>query len=192
MENCFADDSDGVAETVRLAIETGLAGCSIEDYSGRDSDTIYPFDEALERVRAAVDAAHSGPVHFVITARAENLLHGVDDLDDTIARLKAYAEAGADAVFAPGIAEADVIRRVVESLAPTPVNVLALAATPPVSQLAELGVARVSVGGAFAFAAYGGLLDAARELRDDGTYGYLTQTATGIKAVRSTFSETRS
>jgi 2-methylisocitrate lyase-like PEP mutase family enzyme len=188
LENCFADDPDGVAETVRLAIETGLAGCSVEDYSGRESDSIYPHDDAVERVRAAVEAAHAGPVHFVITARAENLIHGIDDLDDTIARLEAYAEAGADALFAPGVSSADDIRRVVEAVAPVPVNVLALGGAPPVSELAELGVARVSVGGAFAFAAYGGMLDAARELREDGTYGYLQQTAKGIKATRSTFS----
>jgi 2-methylisocitrate lyase-like PEP mutase family enzyme len=187
LENCFADDPQGVSETVRLAIETGLAGCSVEDYSGRDDDSIYPFEQAVERVRAAVEAAHSGPVHFVVTARAENLLHGVTDLGDTIARLTAYAEAGADAVFAPGIKTADEIRQVVEAVAPTPVSVLALGGAPDVSELADLGVARVSVGGAFAFAAYGAMLGAARELMDEGTYGYLEQTVKGIKAVRSGF-----
>lgn len=188
MENCFGDDADGVAETVALAIETGLAGCSIEDYSGRATDSIYPFDVAVERVSAAVDAAHSGEVHLVLTARAENLLHGVGDLEDTISRLQAYSAAGADAVFAPGLAGAEDIRRVVEAVAPTPVNVLSRAGAPNVSELASLGVARLSVGGAFAFAAYAAMLDAARELAEQGTYGYLKQTATGVKAVRSAFS----
>jgi 2-methylisocitrate lyase-like PEP mutase family enzyme len=184
LENGFAADPAGVAETVRLAIDAGLAGGSVEDYAGRGADSIYPLPEAVERVRAAVEAAHAG---FVITARAENLIHGVDDLDDTIARLEAYAEAGADVLFAPGVSSADDIRRAVAAVAPRPLSVLALRGVPPVSELAALGVARVSVGGAFAFAAIGGAVEAARELRERGTYGYLERSAAGAKAVRSAF-----
>jgi 2-methylisocitrate lyase-like PEP mutase family enzyme len=187
LENGFADDAEGVASTVRLAIEAGLAGCSVEDYAGREADSIYPVAAAVERVSAAVEAARAGPGPFVITARAENLIHGIDDLDDTIARLQAYAEAGADVLFAPGLASADAIGRCVAAVAPTPVSVLALRGVPPVSELASLGVARVSVGGAFAFAALGGAVAAGRELREAGTYGYLERSAEGIKAVRSAF-----
>jgi 2-methylisocitrate lyase-like PEP mutase family enzyme len=187
LENCFADDPAGVADTVRLAIDAGLAGCSVEDYSGRDSDSIYPLELAVDRVKAAVEAAHAGSVEFVITARAENLIHGVDDLDDTIARLQAFAEAGADVLFAPGVASADDIRRVVESVAPRPVSVLALPHAPSVPELAKLGVARVSVGGAFAFAAIGAAVEAGRELLEQGTYGYFERTATGGKAARAAF-----
>jgi 2-methylisocitrate lyase-like PEP mutase family enzyme len=103
LENCFADDPAGVAETVRLAVDAGLAGCSVEDYSGRESDTIYDAGLAAERVAAAAEAAHSGPRKLVLTARAENLIHGRDDLADTIARLQSYQEAGADVLFAPGV-----------------------------------------------------------------------------------------
>jgi 2-methylisocitrate lyase-like PEP mutase family enzyme len=188
LENGFADDAAGVADTVRLAIEAGLAGCSVEDYGGPESDSIYPVDEAAARVRAAVEAARTGSGRFVITARAENLIHKIDDLDDTIARLQAYAEVGADVLFAPGLASAEQIGRVVEAVAPTPVSVLALRGVPPVSELASLGVARVSVGGAFASAALGGAVDAARELREQGTYGYLERAAVGGKAARSAFS----
>src|SRR5215208_6354097 len=103
LENLFADDPEGVAQTVRLAIDAGLAGCSIEDYSGRDDDPIYDSAAAAERVAAAAEAAHSGPRPFVLTARSENFLHGRRDLDDTIARLQAYQEAGADVLYAPGL-----------------------------------------------------------------------------------------
>jgi 2-methylisocitrate lyase-like PEP mutase family enzyme len=123
----------------------------------------------------------------VITARAENLIHGHDDLDDTIARLRAYAEAGADVLFAPGLSTADDIRRAVDAVAPRPLSVLALPGVPPVPELASLGVARVSVGGAFAFAAVAGALDAACELLEAGTYGYLSRSAEGGKAARSAF-----
>ena len=186
LENAFADDPDGVAETIRLARETGLAGCSVEDYSGRDEDPIYERDVARERVLAAAESAHAGPVRLVLTARAENHVHGRDDLSDTIARLQSYQEAGADVLFAPGLATADGIRRVVESV-DRPVNVLARPGMPSTAELAKLGVARVSVGGAFAFAALGALCEAAEELRDRGTYGYLERTALGVQAARSAF-----
>jgi 2-methylisocitrate lyase-like PEP mutase family enzyme len=187
LENGFADDPAGVAQTIELALETGLAGCSVEDYSGRDDDEIYELGLAKERVQAAVEVAHAGPVQFVITGRAENHIHGRDDLADTIARLQAYQEAGADVLYAPGLTSAEDIRQVVSSV-DRPVNVLARPGVPSVSELAELGVARVSVGGAFAFAALGGLVAAAEELRDRGTYGFADAAATGIRAVRSAFS----
>ena len=167
-ENCFADDPAGVAETVGLALEAGIAGCSIEDWSGSD---IYDLDVAVERVAAAAAVAHAGPVHMVLTARAENHLHGRSDLSDTIGRLRAYQDAGADVLYAPGLQTMADIRAVVDSLE-RPVNVLASPSLPAIAELAKAGVSRVSVGSAFAFAAYGALVEAATELRDEGTYGY--------------------
>jgi 2-methylisocitrate lyase-like PEP mutase family enzyme len=185
-ENCFADDPAGVAETVRLAVEAGLAGCSVEDYSGPESDTIYDAALAAERVAAAAEAAHSGPRRLVLTARAENLIHGRDDLADTIARLQSYQEAGADVLFAPGARDLDTIRELIASV-DLPVNVLVLPGMPTVTELAEAGVSRISVGGAFAFAAYGAAAAAARELKESGTYGYSETAAAGAKAAREAF-----
>jgi 2-methylisocitrate lyase-like PEP mutase family enzyme len=125
-------------------------------------------------------------VHFVLTARAENHLHGRADLDDTIARLRAYQDAGADVLFAPGLAGAEEIRRVIEAV-DRPVNVLPSPTAPPVSELAALGAARISVGGSFAFNALGALVEAATELRDRGTYGFRERAAEGIKAARASF-----
>ncbi len=183
MEECFALDPAGVAETVRLALDTGLAGCSIEDWDPREQ-RLYGIDEAAERVAAAAQAAHAGPVHFVLTARAENHLRGNPDVADTIARLLAYQQAGADVLYAPALDQPEDLRELLAAVE-LPVNVLARAATPPVAQLAELGVARVSVGGSFAFAAYGAAVRAARELLDEGTYGFTELTAAGAKAVRA-------
>ena len=178
LENGFADDADGVAETVRAAREAGLAGCSIEDWSGEE---IYGRDHAVERVRAAADAAAGD---LVLTARAENHIHGRDDLDDTIARLQAFQEAGADVLYAPGLADIVDIRRVVSSV-DRPVNVLALPGAPSVAELADAGVARVSIGGGFAYVAMGAVVEAARELREDGTYGFWNTAAVGAKAWRN-------
>ncbi|MCL2580947.1 MAG: isocitrate lyase/phosphoenolpyruvate mutase family protein [Streptosporangiales bacterium] len=178
LENGFADDPDGVARTAALAVETGLAGFSIEDYTGDTDGPVYDQGLAAERVAAAAEAAHAGPARLVLTARAENYLHGRPDLDDTIARLKAYAEAGADVLYAPGLTRADDIRRVVAETG-RPVNVLALKGAPSVAELAGAGVSRVSVGGAFAYAAMAAVADAAAELRDHGTYGYLKSSAAG-------------
>ena len=183
LENCFADDPAGVARTVVLAVEAGLAGCSIEDATGRADEPIYDSGLAAERVAAAAEAAHVGPVRLVLTARAENYLHGRPDLADTIARLQAYQAAGADVLYAPGLTSLGDIRQVVSAL-DRPVNVLAVGGAPPVSELAEAGVSRVSVGGAFAFAALGALVDAATELRDKGTYGYLAGSKTGRQAIQ--------
>jgi 2-methylisocitrate lyase-like PEP mutase family enzyme len=186
LEDCFAADADGVAETLRLALDAGLAGCSIEDYTRRDEEPIYERARAAERVAAAAEVAHGGPVKLVLTARAENYIHGRPDLADTIARLEAYQEAGADVLYAPGLTDPDDIRRVVQSV-DRPVNVLALPGVPSVSELAEIGVSRISVGSAFAFAAIGGLLDAANELLSDGTYGFLGRAAAGSRAARAAF-----
>ena len=186
LENGFADDPAEAAATVAEAVEVGLAGCSIEDYSGRADDRIYDIGQATERVAAAAEAAHAGPVHLVLTARAENHIHGIDDFDDTIARLQAYQQAGADVLFAPGITAADDIRRVVSSV-DLPVSVLARKGGPTVAEMAEIGVARVSVGGAFAFAALAAVAEAGRELLDEGTYGYLDRTVLGLREARAAF-----
>ncbi len=186
LENGFGDDPDAVGDTVRRAAETGLAGCSIEDFRGRAAGGIYDRPLAVERVRSAAEAAHRGPTSIVLTARAENHLHGRDDLADTISRLQAYQEAGADVLFAPGLADLDDIARVVRSV-DRPVNVLARPGLPPVAALAEVGVRRVSVGGAFAFAALGTAVAAARELREQGTYDYWESAGTGVAAARAAF-----
>ena len=181
LENGFADDAGGVAETVRLAAEAGLAGCSIEDWSG---EHIYERQHAAERVAAAVEAAHSGDVPLVLTARAENHIHGRDDLADTIARLQSFQDAGADVLYAPGLTKLDDIRQVVSSL-DRPVNVLALPGAPSVAELAETGVSRISVGGGFAYVAMGAVAEAARELREEGTYGFWQTAGVGAKAWRN-------
>jgi 2-methylisocitrate lyase-like PEP mutase family enzyme len=186
LENCFADDPAGVARTVTLAAETGLAGCSVEDFSGDDDKPVYDIGLAAERVAAAVEAAHAGRARLVLTARAENYLRGRPDLADTITRLQAYQEAGADVLYAPGLTSLAEIRQVLAAV-DRPVNVLAMPRVPPVRELAEAGVSRVSVGGAFAYAALGALADAATELRDQGTYGYLASSATGRRAIKDAF-----
>jgi len=186
LEKAFADEPSGVADTVRLALETGLAGCSVEDSSGREDAPIYDPALAAERVAAAAEAAHGGPVHLVLTARAENWLYGRPDLADTIARLQAYQEAGADVLYAPGLERPEDIRQLVASV-DRPVNVLALPGAPTVPELAAAGVSRVSVGGAFAFAALGAVVGAARELREQGTYRFWEQARAGAKSARSAF-----
>jgi 2-methylisocitrate lyase-like PEP mutase family enzyme len=186
LENGFADEPAEVARTVGLAREAGLAGCSIEDFTGDQGRPIYDFELAVERVEAAVQAAHEGPVSLVLTARAENHLHGRDNLSDTISRLQAYEQAGADVLYAPGITSREDIREVVAALE-RPVNVLARPAAPTVGELAELGVARISVGGAFAFAALGALVGAARELREAGTYEFADFARIGVEAARRAF-----
>jgi 2-methylisocitrate lyase-like PEP mutase family enzyme len=189
LENGFADDPAGVARTVRDAIGAGLAGCSIEDFTGDPAGPIYRIEHATARIAAAVQAAHGGPGRLVLTARAENHIRGVDDLNDTIVRLRAYADAGADVLYAPGLTRSQDIRRAVEAVAPRPVNVLAYPGAPDVAQLAALGVKRISVGGAFAFAAVDALADAARELREEGTYGFLTPARSGLSLARRVFGD---
>jgi len=186
LENCFADDPAGVAATVDLALAAGLAGCSVEDHTRHPDDPIYELGLARERVAAAAETAHRGSVHLVLTARAENMLHGHIDLDDTIGRLQAYQEAGADVLFAPGLNDLDDIRRVVSSI-DRPLNVLVGARSPTVAELAETKVARISVGSAFAWSAFGGLVEAADELRQAGTYGFSDRAALGRRAATEAF-----
>jgi 2-methylisocitrate lyase-like PEP mutase family enzyme len=186
LENGFAHDPAGVVETIELAIQAGLAGCSIEDFTGNEDDPIYDIAHASERVAAAAEAAHRGPVHLVLTARAENHIHHRPDLRDTIARLQRYQAAGADVLFAPGLSSADDIRELVSSVE-LPVSVLALPGCPTVAELGELGVRRLSVGGAFAFVALGAAVEAAIELRDQGTYGYWARARAGGAAARAAF-----
>jgi 2-methylisocitrate lyase-like PEP mutase family enzyme len=181
-ERCFADDPAGVAETVELIAAAGAAGCSIEDYDPA-SDAIDALEVAAERVAAA--AATARRHGLVLTARAENHLHGVHDLEDTIARLRAYREAGAEVLYAPGLADAAQIGQVVEQ-GGGPLNVLALGAGPSVPELAALGVRRVSTGGGLARAAYGALVAAARELKDAGTTTYL-EAAISTRELESAF-----
>jgi 2-methylisocitrate lyase-like PEP mutase family enzyme len=187
LENGFADDPSGVAETMGMAIEVGLAGASVEDSTGRPDDPIYEIGLAAERVAAAAAAAHAGPGRLVLTARAENYLHGRPDLADTIARLQAFQEAGADVLYAPGLRRLEDISQVIREV-DRPVNVLALEGVPPVAELARAGVSRISVGGAFAFAALGAVVSAATELREQGTYGFREGSAAGAAAARRAFS----
>ncbi len=183
LEHGFADEPAGVAALVRDAIDTGLAGCSIEDSTGRPEEPIYDRELAADRIRAAAEAADG---RIVLTARAENFLWDRPDLADTIARLQAYQEAGADVLYAPGIRTAEEIRAVVTSV-DRPVNVLAMPGVPPVAELAALGVARISVGGAFAFAALGELVTAADELLTKGTYGYAQLSVRGKSVINELF-----
>jgi 2-methylisocitrate lyase-like PEP mutase family enzyme len=186
LENAFADEPAAVAETIRLGIEVGLAGGSVEDFTGRQDNPIYDLRFAAERVAAAAQAAHTGPVPFVLTARAENYLHGRPDLDDTIVRLQAYQAAGADVLYAPGLRDISDIRRLIREV-DRPVNVLGVGGAPSVPELAEAGASRISVGGSFAFAALGALVSAATELRDQGTYGYQAASAVGRQAAQRAF-----
>lgn len=174
LENGFGDDPASCAKTIRMAAQAGLVGGSIEDATGRDDAPIYPFEQAVERVEAAVKAAHSLNFPFMLTARAENLIHGRIDLPDTIRRLQAYAEAGADVLYAPGLKTPQDIAAVVQAVAPRPVNVLMglAGAALSVDELAQLGVKRISVGSALARAAYGEFLRAAREVREQGTFTF--------------------
>lgn len=178
----YADDPAGLRESVERIAETGAAGLSVEDYNPT-LRAVDPIDVAVERVEAAADAA--GAHGVVLTARAENLLYGSGDLDDTITRLVAYRDAGADVVYAPGLADLGIIARVVEATG-VPVNVLARPDGPSVGELASVGVRRVSTGGALARAAYGELMRAAAELSTDGTSTYATR-ALAAPTMRAAF-----
>ena len=166
-ERCYPDDPGGIAQTVALLVEAGAAGFSIEDYDPA-GDRIDEIEVAAARVAQAVDASRRLPEPMVVTGRAENHIRGVDDLDDTIARLLAYRDAGADALYAPGLTDLRQIAAVVDAVE-IPVNVLVLPGGPTVPELASVGVRRVSTGSLLAGAAYGALLEAASGLRDDGT-----------------------
>ena len=184
-EDGFAADAAGVAESVRRAIDVGLAGCSVEDWDPREQ-RLFDIEEAAERVAAAAEAAQTGPTQLVLTARAENHLRGNPDLHDTIARLQAYQAAGADVLYAPALDRPEDLRELLASVE-LPVNVLARPSTPPVAELSQLGVKRISVGGGFAFVGYGAALQAAGELLGNGTYGFTELSAAGAKAARTAF-----
>jgi 2-methylisocitrate lyase-like PEP mutase family enzyme len=175
LENGFGDAPETAAETIRLAAAAGLVGGSIEDATGREGDPIYPIELAAERVRAAAEAAHAVAFPFTLTARAENYLHGRDDLGDTIRRLQAFQEAGADVLYAPGLSKLEDIATVVRAV-DRPVNVLAL---PQLDQagLESVGARRISVGSALARTAYGALLRAAEEMRTRGTFTFAGEAA---------------
>ncbi len=177
LENCFGDDPKVVAETIRLAGATGIVGGSVEDFSGDDAHPIYDQNLAVERVAAAVEAARALPFPFTLTARAENFLHGRTDLNDTIRRLQAFAEAGADVLFAPGLPNIGAIRAVCSAVAPHPVNVLAgikgLAFS--VADLGAAGVRRISLGGVLSRVAFGALIGAAQEMKERGTFTFVDQ-----------------
>ncbi len=179
-ENGFAPDAQGVADSVRLAIETGVAGLSIEDSTGNAADPLFPIDVALERLRAARKAIDASGADVMLIGRAENFFAGRPDLDDAIARLKAYANAGADCLYAPGIKTREQIAAVVAAVAPKPVNLLVGGASElSMVDIAELGVRRVSVGGGMARAAWGGFMRAARTLADQGRFDGFADAATG-------------
>lgn len=173
LEQCFADAPEDAAKTIGLAAGIGLAGGSIEDASGDDSRPIYDFNLAVERVAAAVEAARALPDPFVLTARAENYLHGRPDLDDTIRRLQAFEKAGAEVLFAPGLRDLEQIRTLCSSVS-RPVNVVMglVGADFSVQQLAEAGVKRISLGSSLARLALAAALRAGREIQDRGTFGF--------------------
>lgn len=176
--NGFGSEPDTCAETTRLACARGLVGGSIEDATGDPDAPIYEFDHAVERVRAAAHAAKDLP--FLLTARTENYLNGRHDLGDTIRRLQAFSEAGAHVLYAPGLPDLDAIRAVCAAV-DKPVNVVMGLKGPTysVAELADAGVRRISVGGSFARAALGGLMRAAREVREAGTFGYAADALPG-------------
>jgi 2-methylisocitrate lyase-like PEP mutase family enzyme len=179
-ESGFAADASGVAESVRLAVETGVAGLSIEDASGDATAPIYDLDIAIARMKAARRAIDQNGGDTLLVGRAENFLHGRPDLDDTIARLVAYSDAGADCLYAPGIRTREQIAAVVEAVAPKPVNLLVGSAIDlTLADIAALGVRRVSVGGALARSAWGGFLRAIESITKEGRFDGFAQAAPG-------------
>jgi 2-methylisocitrate lyase-like PEP mutase family enzyme len=186
LENCFADDPAGVAATITAAIDEGLAGGSVEDFTRRTDKPIYELGHAAERVRAAAEAAHNGRVPFVLTARAENYLHGRHDLADTIARLQAYQQAGADVLFAPRVVDPAELRTLLAAV-DRPVSVLVTPKSPPIGELAALGVSRISVGGAIAAASYGLAVRAVQELQEKGTPNYWESAASAREYMLDAF-----
>jgi 2-methylisocitrate lyase-like PEP mutase family enzyme len=178
LEKGFGDAPEDAAETIRLAAAAGVVGGSIEDATGRAGDPIYEIKQAAERVRAAVEAARALPFTFTLTGRAENYLHGRPDLKDTIARLQAYQEAGADVLYAPGLATKEDIAAVVRSV-DRPVNVVMglRGVQLGVAELSAMGVKRISVGSSLCRAALGAFLRAGREMREHGTFTYAGEAA---------------
>ncbi|HVW58854.1 MAG TPA: isocitrate lyase/phosphoenolpyruvate mutase family protein [Puia sp.] len=188
LENGYGDDPESCASTIIKAAEAGAVGGSIEDATGRREDPIYPFEVSVQRVRAAVKAARSLPFPFTLTARAENLIHGRPDLPDTLRRLTAFAEAGADVLFAPGLKTLEEIAAVVKAVTPKPVNVVMglTQGNITLEALGSLGVRRVSLGSALIRAAYGGFISAAQEVFQKGTFSF-AQTATPYATLNELF-----
>ncbi|MGE5279051.1 MAG: isocitrate lyase/PEP mutase family protein [Acidobacteriota bacterium] len=178
-EGGFAVEAAGVGSNVALAAATGVAGLSIEDSTGDPSQPLHPFSLAVERIRAAREAIDRSGSRVLLTGRSEGFIAGRPDLAETVRRLTAYAEAGADCLYAPGIRSADEIRTVVAAVAPKPVNVLVGTDFITVAALADLGVRRISVGGALARVAWTGFLEAAREIAERGTFTALGRAMSG-------------
>ena len=174
LENGFGHDPGTVAETIRMAAAAGLAGCSIEDSTNRDDDPIYSFEHSVDRIRAAAEQVRNLPFPFMLTARSENYLHGRKDLVDTINRLQAFQEAGADVLYAPGITDVKEVATLISSV-DRPVNVLAgMQGTHfDVNELSRIGAKRISVGGALTRVAFAALLGAAREMKEHGTFSFV-------------------
>jgi 2-methylisocitrate lyase-like PEP mutase family enzyme len=174
LENGFGHDPGTVAETIRMAAAAGLAGCSIEDSTNRDDDPIYSFEHSVDRIRAAAEQVRNLPFPFMLTARSENYLHGRKDLADTINRLQAFQEAGADVLYAPGITDVKEVATLISSV-DRPVNVLAgMQGTHlDVNELSRIGAKRISVGGALTRVAFAALLGAAREMKEHGTFSFV-------------------
>jgi 2-methylisocitrate lyase-like PEP mutase family enzyme len=190
LENGYAHEPRAAAEMIRLAAEAGVVGGSIEDATGDPEHPVYDFHLAVERVHAALEVARSLPIPFTLTARAENLLHGRLDLDDTIRRLQAFEQAGADVLYAPGLRDLATIRTVVASVT-RPVNVVATTLDPSitVAQLAEAGVKRISVGGSLSRLALAAFLRGAREMKDAGGFTWLQDAVPG-RVLRTVFTDT--
>jgi 2-methylisocitrate lyase-like PEP mutase family enzyme len=186
LENGYADDPKTAAEMIAKACEAGAVGGSIEDATGNPAAPIYDFDLAVERVHAAVEAARALPIPFLLTARAENLLYGVGGFDDTLRRLQAFEKVGADVLYAPGLRTLDEMRTVVRAVS-RPVNVVMGFADPTITleQLGEIGVRRVSIGGALSRLALRAFLDGAKEMRA-GRFGFVTRMA-GVQELRDAF-----
>jgi 2-methylisocitrate lyase-like PEP mutase family enzyme len=174
LENCFAHAPEAAADTIRLAAEAGAVGGSIEDFTGDRANPIYQFELAVARVRAAADVAHALPVPFLLTARAENLLHGSHDLGEAIRRLLAYEAAGADVLYAPGLRNLDEVRQVVSAVK-RPFNVVTGWLDPDITavQLAEAGAKRISVGGALSRLALARFVEAGRAMKDMGSFAWM-------------------
>ena len=191
LENGYAEDPGEAAAIIRLAADAGIVGGSIEDATGEPAKPIYDFALAVERVAAAAQAAHALPFPFTLTARAENYLHGRPDLDDTIHRLQAFAAAGADVLYAPGLRDLATIRQVVAAV-PKPLNVVMSAADPGINaqQLADAGVKRISVGGALARLAYAAVREAAVAMRDAGSFQWVRDALPG-KDLKAIFQQTK-
>jgi 2-methylisocitrate lyase-like PEP mutase family enzyme len=187
LENCGADEPEAAARAIGLAAEAGAVGGSIEDSTGDPQAPIYDFTLAVERVQAAVEAARALPFPFTLTARAENLLHGRNDLNDTIRRLQAFEAAGADVLYSPGVRNIDTIRKVVAALN-KPFNLVMGFADPTltVDQLSAAGVKRISIGGAMSRFALAAFLQSAREMKDNGSFSFVTKMAP-IKELRDGF-----